>query len=131
MASILRAGVVGAGVFGSPHAAQSARRAEVELAAIFDPHPERAQALAGRFGAAACADLASLLPRFDVVSIAAPAHAHAALALAALAAGKPIYVEKPIAICLEGADAIAEAAARTGLAVACGFLERSLFEAIG
>ncbi len=130
MASISRAGVIGAGVFGGYHAGQYARRADTELVAILDPHPERAQALANRFGARAAADLPALLREVDVVSIASPAHTHAALALAALTAGKHVYVEKPVATSLEDADAIAAAARAGGLTVACGFLERAAFQAM-
>jgi predicted dehydrogenase len=130
MASTLRAGVVGAGVFGGFHAAKYAQRSDVSLTAVFDPHPERAEALAGRHGAHAAADLAGLLGRIDVLSIASPAHTHAAIALAALAASKHVYVEKPIATTLEDADAIAQAGRRRGVVVACGFLERAAFQAM-
>ncbi len=122
--------MVGAGVFGGYHAGHYARRADTELVAILDPHPERAQALADRFGAKAAANLAALLRDVDVVSIASPAHTHAALALAALAAGKHVYVEKPIATSLEDADAIVAQARAGGLTVACGFLERAAFQAM-
>jgi len=130
MASTLRAGVVGAGVFGGYHAAQYARRADIGLAAILDTHHERAQALADRFGGVVAPDLATFLTKIDVLSIASPAHTHAAIAMAALAAGKPIYVEKPIATSLEDADAIVAAARVSGLVVACGFLERAAFQAM-
>jgi predicted dehydrogenase len=130
MVSTLRAGVVGAGVFGGFHAAKYAERSDVSLTAVFDPHPERAGALAARFGAEAAPDLAGLLARIDVLSVASPAHTHAAIALAALAAGKHVYVEKPMATTLEDADAIAAAGARGGLTVACGFLERAAFHAM-
>ncbi|MEO8927170.1 MAG: Gfo/Idh/MocA family oxidoreductase [Caulobacteraceae bacterium] len=130
MASILRAGVIGAGVFGGFHAGQYARRPDIELTAILDPHPERAQALAERYGARAAPDLSALLARVDLLTIASPAHTHAALTLAALADGKHIYVEKPIATSLEDADAIVAAAGRGGPVVACGFLERAAFQAM-
>src|SRR5689334_19583370 len=131
MTSTLRAGVIGAGVFGGYHAQKYADLAGVRLAAVLDPHPERAQALAGRHGADAFADLASFLAAVDVVSIASPASAHAAAALAALRAGKALYVEKPLATSLEDADAILGEAAGRGLVVACGFLERSAFKVMG
>ncbi len=131
MTSTLRAGVVGAGVFGGYHAAKWANLPGVELAAVHDPHPDRAQALAERHGARAVADAAALFDAVDVVSIASPAHAHASWALAALKAGKPVYVEKPLATDLGEADAIAGEAARRGLVVACGFSERAAFEALG
>ena len=43
-------------------------------------------------------DLADFLEAVDVVTIASPGTAHAAQALAAIGAGKPVYVEKPLTI---------------------------------
>lgn len=131
MVDMLRAGVVGAGVFGGYHAEKYARAPDVALTAVLDSHPERARALADRHGVAACADLADLMTRVDVVSVTAPACAHASLALASLRAGKPVYVEKPIATSLRDADAIVATGRARGLVVACGFLERALFRAMG
>lgn len=131
MTSLLRAGVIGAGVFGGHHAAKWASLPGVVLAAVHDPHPERAQALAEPYGARFVADAAALFDAVDLVSVASPAHTHAAWALAALKAGKPVYVEKPLATDLGEADAIAGEAARQGLVVACGFLERAAFAALG
>ncbi|HEY7852725.1 MAG TPA: Gfo/Idh/MocA family oxidoreductase [Caulobacteraceae bacterium] len=131
MTSTLRAGVIGAGVFGGYHAAKYAELPDVRLAAILDPHPEREAALVAKYGGKACESLQDLLNQVDVVSIAAPAIHHGRLALAALAAGKSVYVEKPIAVSLEDADAIVAAADRRGLVAACGFLERAAFLAMG
>ena len=131
MASILRAGVIGAGVFGAHHAGCYASAPGVRLCAVIDTHADRASALAARFGAVAYDDLAQFLAAVDLVSIASPATAHAPAALACLRAGKAIYVEKPIATTLEDADAIAAEAAGRSLVVACGFLERAAFEVMG
>ncbi|MFI4975330.1 MAG: Gfo/Idh/MocA family protein [Caulobacterales bacterium] len=131
MPSILRAGVIGAGVFGGYHADKYAALQGVTLAAVYDHHPDHARAVAERHGARAVSSLAELLGAVDIVSVASPAVAHAECALAALNAGKSAYVEKPIATRLEDADRIVQAAARGGLVVACGFLERAAFEAMG
>jgi predicted dehydrogenase len=131
MTSPLRAGVVGAGVFGGHHAAKWASFPGVTLAAIHDPDGARAETLARRHGAAAVADPAAFLASVDILSIAAPAGAHGGWALAALKAGKSVYVEKPLATDLAQADAVAAEAARRGLTVACGFLERAAFRAMG
>ena len=131
MTSSLRAGVIGAGVFGGYHAAKWAGFDGVTLAAVHDPHLERAAGLADRHGARAIADAEAFFESVDLVSIAAPAGAHADWALAALRAGKPVYVEKPLATDLEAADAIVAEAGARGLTVACGFLERAAFRAIG
>ncbi len=50
--------------------------------------------------------------------------------MAALRGGKHSYVEKPIATSLEDADRIIAEAARRGLVVATGFLERAAFSAM-
>ncbi len=131
MPSILRAGVIGAGVFGGYHADKYAALDGVSLAAVYDHHPEHAQALAGRLGARAVSDLGELLATVDLVSVASPAIAHAEGALAALRAGRSVYVEKPIATRLDDVDRIVRAAAGRDLVVACGFLERAGFEAMG
>ena len=131
MARRLTAGVIGAGVFGGYHARKYASAPDVRLAGVYDTHPERAAALGERFGARAFASAAELADACDVVSIASPAVAHAAGALAALRGGSSIYVEKPIATTLEDADAILGEAARRRLVVACGFLERAAFSAMG
>lgn len=131
MALPLRAGVVGAGVFGGYHAQKWAALEGVTLAAVFDVHPERAAELAGRLGARAYADEAEFLEAVDLVSIAAPASAHVDWAVAALKAGKPVYVEKPLATELEDAQRILDVAAKAQIPVACGFLERVAMQALG
>ena len=57
---------------------------------------------------------------FDAVLIAAPAEAHAELALQALAAGKHVLVEKPFTLTVADAEAVAAAAVATGLQVFAG-----------
>jgi len=68
------------------------------------------------------ADLADLLPRVDAVIVAAPATTHAQLALQCIAAGKPCLVEKPFALSVRDAEAVARAAAERKVAVAAGHL---------
>ena len=131
MTRILRGGVIGAGVFGGHHARQYARLPGTVLSAVLDPHADRAAALAVPLGGRAFVDLAAFLDAVDVVTIASPAGAHAAQAIAALQAGKPVYVEKPVATDVADARAITAAADAAGLVVACGHQERALFQVIG
>jgi predicted dehydrogenase len=131
MGDVLRAGVIGAGVFGGYHASKYATLPGVALAGVYDHHVAHAEALAAKVGGRVFASEAELIAAVDVVSIATPASAHAGSALVALAAGKPTYVEKPIAITPEDADAIVAAARQSGVVVACGFLERAGLAAIG
>jgi predicted dehydrogenase len=131
MTRILKCGVVGAGVFGGFHAHQYNRLPGASLTAVFDPHLERAEALAGPLGGEAFTDLAAFLEAVDAVSITSPATTHAAAALAALAAGKATYVEKPLATTLEDAEALVERARRADLPLAVGHQERMVFRAMG
>ena len=131
MADILRAGVIGAGVFGGYHADKYAALPGVALTGVYDHHLVHAKALAARHGARPFAEEAELIAAVDIVSIATPASAHVAPALAALRAGRAVYVEKPLATDLQDADAIVGEAHRRGLVAACGFLERAGFSAMG
>jgi predicted dehydrogenase len=131
MSEPLRGGVIGAGVFGAYHAGQYARLPGVVLSAVLDTHPERAAAVAMPLGGRAFSDLAEFLAAVDVVTVASPATFHAEHALAALAAGKPVYVEKPIATSVADGERVRAAAAAKGLVVACGHQERVGFQAMG
>lgn len=128
----LKGGVIGAGVFGGHHARKYAGAPGVVLSAVLDTHhPDRAAALAVPLGGRAFHRMDEFLEAVDVVTVASPASAHLEGAMAALKAGKPVYIEKPIAISLADADKIMAEAARQGVVVACGHQERVVFQAMG
>src|SRR5690606_31571496 len=131
MSATLRGGVIGAGVFGGHHARKYASLPGTRLTAVYDADLGRAEALAGPLGGQAFADLDAFLATVDVVTVASPATFHAAQALAALRADKPVYVEKPIGIALGEADEIIAEADRRGLVVAIGHQQRVVFQAMG
>ncbi|WP_454715166.1 Gfo/Idh/MocA family protein [Caulobacter segnis] len=131
MTQDLKAGVVGAGVFGGYHAKKYVELDGVTLVGVYDVDLARAEALAGPLGAKAFDDIDAFLAAVDVVTVAAPAVHHAAPALAALKAGKPVYSEKPIAVTPEDADKMVAAAAKAGMPLACGHQERVVFQAMG
>jgi predicted dehydrogenase len=131
MGGPLRGGVIGAGVFGGHHARKYASLPGASLSAVLDADGKRAAELAEALGARAFQDLPSFLEAVDVVTVASPASFHAQAALAALEAGKPVYVEKPLAVTDEDAERIIAAAERQGLVVACGHQERVLFQTMG
>ena len=131
MAESLRGGVIGAGVFGGYHARQYARLPGVVLSAVLDTHPDRAAAVAMPLGGRGFTDMAEFLDAVDVVTVASPATFHAQHALAALAAGKGVYIEKPIATSVADGEKVRAAAEAKGLVVACGHQERVVFQAMG
>jgi len=126
----LKIGVVGAGVFGGYHANKCASHARVELVGVHDRNPERAEALAKVHGIAALS-LDELVAAADAVIVACSASGHAEAALAALSAGKPVLVEKPLADTVESAEAIVAAAEAAGVVLQVGHQERFVVKAIG
>ncbi len=131
MGESLRGGVIGAGVFGGYHAKQYVRLPGVVLSAVLDTHPDRAAQVAMPLGGRGFNDMAAFLDAVDVVTVASPATFHAEHALAALAAGKPVYIEKPIATSVADGEKVRALAASKGLVVACGHQERVVFQAMG
>ena len=127
----LRAGVIGAGVFGGYHSGKYADHADTDLVAIFDLDAERARALADKHGAEALTDLSAFLDRVDVVTIASPGFTHGEMARKVLEAGKPVLVEKPLALTAKEAADLAHLAEDKGLVLACGHQERLVFNAMG
>lgn len=121
-------GLIGAGRIGSFHAETVARRlVDANLAAIADPAPGAAQALARKLGAdGAYEDVEALLahPGLDAVIIATPARFHTNVLVQAAEAGKAIFCEKPMALTLEEADRAIAAARAAGVPLQVGFNRR-------
>ena len=97
----------------------------VTLTAAADPDPDARARFTRASGVPVYERPEDLLGRGDIdaVLICVPTHLHAALALAAAGAGKPFYLEKPIATTLNDARCVVEAT-RTGLTAATGFNRR-------
>ncbi|MCF3962841.1 Gfo/Idh/MocA family oxidoreductase, partial [Streptomyces fuscigenes] len=109
MGEPLRIGMVGAGKISGAYLDTLERLDNVVLTAVADLDPDRAAAAAARVpGAAVAGSVAALVARDDVdavLNLTIPA-VHAEVATAALAAGKHVYGEKPLAATREEADAV-------------------------
>ena len=127
----VKTGLIGAGAFGANHAGKLAALANSAFQGLYDADQARAQALAERHGARAFARVEDLLDAVDAVIIATPARTHAALAAAALAAGKHTLVEKPLAATKREADALVAAAQANNLVLQAGHQERFVIHALG
>jgi len=127
----LRAAVAGAGVFGSHHARKYAAHPDVDLVAVVDPDSARAAKLAEEVDATPVAVLADILPEIDILTVAAPAVFHYRLTKEALAAGKHVLVEKPIALDTAHADELIALADANDLILQVGHQERFVFDALG
>lgn len=110
----VRYGLIGAGAFGR-FCLKAYRELEtVELVAVADASFETACAAAEDASVEACESVAALLSRddIDLVHVATPPWTHAEVTLAALEAGKHVLCEKPLAIELDAAERMLEAAER-------------------
>ncbi len=108
----LRIGIAGTGFIGAVHA-RSARLAGARLVGVAASTPERSRQAGRALGAERGFDSADELvrsPDVDVVHVCAPNHLHAPLTEAALAAGKHVVCEKPLATDLLTATRVTEAA---------------------
>nr|WP_231820325.1 Gfo/Idh/MocA family oxidoreductase [Microbacterium resistens] len=120
----LRAGFLGTGFMAAVHS-RAARAAGAETAVIAGSRPERGAVAAGELGiAAAAAGIEDLLESCDVVHVCTPNARHAEQAHAAIAAGRHVVCEKPLATTVEDAEALAAAVTAAGLVGAVPFVYR-------
>jgi len=127
----LRIGLIGSGFMGKAHAFGYATATrvfdlpyELELHTIADINDEAAAKAAAALGFShATSDWRSLVadPTIDVVNITAPNALHKEMALAAIAAGKHVYCEKPLAPLAADAREMTDAAEGAGVKTQVGF----------
>jgi UDP-N-acetyl-2-amino-2-deoxyglucuronate dehydrogenase len=113
MSRVVGVGAIGAGVIFEQHARALAPLADrARLVAVADVDEDRLRAAARHGVAHLDRDHADLLDRSDVelVAVCTPPHLHERIVLDALAAGKHVVCEKPLAPTLAAADRIVDAA---------------------
>lgn len=119
----LKVGVVGAGAWGRNHVRTVAGLPDAELAAVCDTDAKTRERIGRQYpGALVTDDMRALLDAVEAVVIASPAATHASLAQQAIEAGKPALVEKPFALNVSDAAAVAAQAAKHGVPVLAGHL---------
>lgn len=122
----LRVGIAGTGFIGAVHA-RAAQRAGGRVVGVAASTPARAKGAADRLGVErAFADAESLAtdPDIDVVHICTPNHLHSPLARAALAEGKHVVCEKPLALDAAQAQHLVDAANAAGVVATVPFVYR-------
>jgi predicted dehydrogenase len=115
--------MVGAGAVAARHARTLLAMDGVEVAGVADPALERARELADEVGAAGYPNHMELLDaeRLDALYICVPPFAHGPPELAAIDAGLPFFVEKPVAIDEPTATSIATRLAGRPLVTCTGY----------
>lgn len=122
--STLRIGVAGCGrIAQRRHLPMLRALRGVEIAALADTDTEALHTVAERYGVSrrfrdgpALAEA----PGLDAVLVCTPPGEHCATALAALEAGRHLFVESPMALAIEDCDRLVEAAARAGVVATVG-----------
>lgn len=115
----IRVGVVGCGNVSRQYLTNLATTSELEFVTCADIIDLNAEAIAQEFGLRKAASVVALLedPEVDLVLNLTLPTSHALVSLQALAAGKHVYTEKPIAVTLDDAKAIVIEAENRGLMV--------------
>ena len=119
--------VVGSGRIGSLRARLAAKHPAVRFLAVSDKVPAHAKALAELAGADVHSgdnDEVIAHPDVDAVFVSTPEGEHAAPVCKALELGKPVLVEKPLALSLNDAEAIINTLERTGGTLRVGYSRR-------
>ncbi len=135
-------GFVGCGAMNSGHMHHFVNRAGVQVVAVCDVIRQKREEArrrieevyadaAGQNAYTGCADYNDFReliadPNVDAVVVATPDHWHTLPALAAMRAGKDVYVEKPMTLTIEEGRALADEAKRSGRKLQVGSHQRSV-----
>ncbi|GAA4892116.1 Gfo/Idh/MocA family oxidoreductase [Tessaracoccus lubricantis] len=122
----LGVGIIGAGIMGRSHAASLAMDPRTRLVGVAGLPLDSAQELVKGTHAYATDDFTRLLadPRISFVTVATPDNLHFDICRQALAAGKHVFVEKPLTTSLAEADQLIEEVERCGLTLMTSFNHR-------
>jgi len=121
MVEPVKIGIVGCGTISAIYLKNARWLSAIEIAACADLLVERAEARAAEYGVPKACGVAELLadPDIEIVLNLTIPNAHAEIALAALAAGKSVYNEKPLAISRADGQRMVALALAKGLRIGC------------
>ncbi len=125
----VKVAVIGVGYLGRFHAKKFAEIPSAELVAIVDIDPERIKEALDLLGekknqVKVFTDYKKIIPLVDAVSIATPTITHYEIAKDFLSAGKPVFLEKPLAHDLRLAEELVELSIKNNLPFQIGYIER-------
>ena len=120
----LAVGVAGVGSLGFHHARLYAGLPGVRLAGIYDTRPERAAEVAAQLKTTAYPTIEALLDAAEAVSVVTPTPEHHRVGMAALARGRHVLMEKPLAATVAEAEELVATAAKRGVVLQTGHIER-------
>lgn len=107
----VKIGIIGTGYIGNVHGRIHSSDDRVQVSALFDILPERAEAAAKKIGGKVCGSREELFDNCDAVLVCTPNRTHVEIASDAVAHGKHVFCEKPFAIGADDASKLLETAA--------------------
>lgn len=124
----VRIGILGAGAMGTVHASAYADMPDVTVVGVFSRDPAHARSAANLCGAEPFADAAALIRHadLDAVDVCLPSALHRDAVVPALEAGKHVFCETPLALQLDEARHMRDAARRADRLLQVGLLMRSV-----
>ncbi len=127
-----RIGFIGCGEISIYQAKGISQANNAEIGMVMDVVPTLAQDLGEKYQVPYTTDVDELLAQEDIhgIYVAVPHYLHAPMAIKAAQAGKHVMVEKPIAISLQDADAMIEAAKESGVLLSVCYILRYLASSI-
>jgi UDP-N-acetylglucosamine 3-dehydrogenase len=122
----IRIGILGAGAMATAHAAAYGGIAEATVVGVFSRDPAHARAVASICKAQPFDDCVALMAAVDAIDVCLPSATHHAFVVPALNAGKHVFCETPLALGLDEARQMRDAARRADRLLQVGLLMRSL-----
>lgn len=119
----VRVGFIGCGGIAQGHLRALNEHVHARVVAVCDVNPEAAERAAEKTGAEAYTDYRAMLARDDLNAayLCLPPFAHGEVDQAVIERGLPFFLQKPVALDMETARAIADAARRKGLLTCVGY----------
>ncbi len=121
---MLRIGLVGVGYLGSRHLNHLSTLENVTVSAVWDTSNEALQTAVTSFKVPVAKDLDDLIAKSDAVVVVSPTTSHFKIGMAVIAAGKPLFIEKPICATAAEGRALVEAAEAKNIPIQVGHIER-------
>lgn len=121
-----KSAIIGCGAIFPTHGVSVAHCERAELVAVCDKVLEKAEKTASKYNCRAYADYVKMLEmeEIDVVHLCLPHYLHAPIAIECMKRGKHVITEKPMAISVEDAKAMIDAAEKYNVTLACIFQNR-------
>ena len=121
---MIRVGFLGTGLISENHARQLRAVSGAEIVACHDLDASRSEAFAKTYGGTSLDSSDEVIERSDAIYVCTWTAAHPDLVAQVVAAGKPVFCEKPLAVDLATAQAMAEAVNEAGVVNQVGLVLR-------